>query len=251
MPLLHQVPATLGKQPLSLQATLSALVLSFQVGAHREDGVTLRGSHSLLPNQVPVPQLPVQSATSPDLNPPQDPYRGKSPPRTGAWPFLNKGFTLVSSVLGSVWKVLAENQEPNLVPKWSTMGKQLEFGQLIVFLWWLFSSDVLISQSHFSGERDNRMPRGNFILAISTFYPFVPLIWLVVAWKWCFQMDREEMVVIWEGRKCRYIKTQRRNNSELCCMVFALEWSSPVTDSVPHPPTPHYKNFLYPQDYKD
>ncbi|OBS81991.1 hypothetical protein A6R68_24019, partial [Neotoma lepida] len=50
-----------------------------QVGAHREDGVTLRGSHSLLPNQVPVPQLPVQSATSPDLNPPQDPYRGMPP----------------------------------------------------------------------------------------------------------------------------------------------------------------------------
>lgn len=50
----------------------------FQVGAHREDGVALRGSHSLVPNQVPVPQLPVQSATSPDLNPPQDPYRGRS-----------------------------------------------------------------------------------------------------------------------------------------------------------------------------
>nr|XP_009664457.1 PREDICTED: transcription factor 4 [Struthio camelus australis] len=47
-----------------------------QVGAHREDGVSLRSSHSLVPNQVPVPQLPVQSATSPDLNPPQDPYRG-------------------------------------------------------------------------------------------------------------------------------------------------------------------------------
>ncbi|XP_034629272.1 transcription factor 4 isoform X9 [Trachemys scripta elegans] len=49
---------------------------SLMVGAHREDGVGLRGSHSLVPNQVPVPQLPVQSATSPDLNPPQDPYRG-------------------------------------------------------------------------------------------------------------------------------------------------------------------------------
>ncbi|XP_055554355.1 transcription factor 4 isoform X16 [Falco biarmicus] len=49
---------------------------SLMVGAHREDGVSLRGSHSLVPNQVPVPQLPVQSATSPDLNPPQDPYRG-------------------------------------------------------------------------------------------------------------------------------------------------------------------------------
>jgi len=41
--------------------------------------VALRGSHSLVPNQVPVPQLPVQSATSPDLNPPQDPYRGMPP----------------------------------------------------------------------------------------------------------------------------------------------------------------------------
>ncbi|KAH0627841.1 hypothetical protein JD844_008332 [Phrynosoma platyrhinos] len=46
------------------------------VGAHREDAVGLRGSHSLVPNQVPVPQLPVQSATSPDLTQPQDPYRG-------------------------------------------------------------------------------------------------------------------------------------------------------------------------------
>uniref|UniRef100_A0A2K6FM35 Transcription factor 4 n=1 Tax=Propithecus coquereli TaxID=379532 RepID=A0A2K6FM35_PROCO len=57
---------------------LSANRHSLMVGAHREDGVALRGSHSLLPNQVPVPQLPVQSATSPDLNPPQDPYRGRS-----------------------------------------------------------------------------------------------------------------------------------------------------------------------------
>ncbi|XP_078530968.1 transcription factor 4 isoform X18 [Lissotriton helveticus] len=50
---------------------------SLMVGAHREDGVGLRGSHSLVPNQVPVPQLPVQSATSPDLNPSQDPYRSE------------------------------------------------------------------------------------------------------------------------------------------------------------------------------
>lgn len=58
-----------------------------QVGPHREDGVSLRGSHSLVPNQVPVPQLPVQSATSPDLNPPQDPYRGEyRPSRPGAAP---------------------------------------------------------------------------------------------------------------------------------------------------------------------
>ncbi|XP_053557110.1 transcription factor 4 isoform X6 [Bombina bombina] len=55
---------------------LSANRHSLMVGAHREDGVSLRGSHSLVPNQVSVPQLPVQSATSPDLNPPQDPYRG-------------------------------------------------------------------------------------------------------------------------------------------------------------------------------
>ncbi|XP_030048833.1 transcription factor 4 [Microcaecilia unicolor] len=48
---------------------------SIMVGAHRDDGVGLRGSHSLVPNQVSVPQLPVQSATSPDLNPSQDPYR--------------------------------------------------------------------------------------------------------------------------------------------------------------------------------
>ncbi|XP_061471007.1 transcription factor 4 isoform X9 [Rhineura floridana] len=55
---------------------LSANRHSLMVGAHREDAVGLRGSHSLVPNQVPVPQLPVQSATSPDLNQPQDPYRG-------------------------------------------------------------------------------------------------------------------------------------------------------------------------------
>ncbi|XP_042310685.1 transcription factor 4 isoform X9 [Sceloporus undulatus] len=55
---------------------LSANRHSLMVGAHREDAVGLRGSHSLVPNQVPVPQLPVQSATSPDLTQPQDPYRG-------------------------------------------------------------------------------------------------------------------------------------------------------------------------------
>ncbi|XP_031755537.1 transcription factor 4 isoform X6 [Xenopus tropicalis] len=55
---------------------LSANRHSLMVGAHREDGVNLRGSHSLVPNQVSVPQLPVQSATSPDLNSDQDPYRG-------------------------------------------------------------------------------------------------------------------------------------------------------------------------------
>ncbi|XP_075442926.1 transcription factor 4 isoform X19 [Ascaphus truei] len=55
---------------------LSANRHSLMVGAHREDGVGLRGSHTHVPNQVSVPQLPVQSATSPDLNPPQDPYRG-------------------------------------------------------------------------------------------------------------------------------------------------------------------------------
>uniref|UniRef100_A0A2D4F470 Transcription factor 4 n=1 Tax=Micrurus corallinus TaxID=54390 RepID=A0A2D4F470_MICCO len=55
---------------------LSANRHSLMVGAHREDAVGLRSSHSLVPNQVPVPQLPVQSATSPDLNQPPDPYRG-------------------------------------------------------------------------------------------------------------------------------------------------------------------------------
>ncbi|XP_044132310.1 transcription factor 4 isoform X13 [Bufo gargarizans] len=53
---------------------LSANRHSLMVGSHREDG--LRGNHSLVPNQVSVPQLPVQSATSPDLNSTQDPYRG-------------------------------------------------------------------------------------------------------------------------------------------------------------------------------
>ncbi|XP_075697464.1 transcription factor 4 isoform X2 [Rhinoderma darwinii] len=53
---------------------LSASRHSLMVGSHRED--SLRGSHSLVPNQVSVPQLPVQSATSPDLNSTQDLYRG-------------------------------------------------------------------------------------------------------------------------------------------------------------------------------
>ncbi|GAA6081571.1 transcription factor 4 isoform X1 [Tachysurus ichikawai] len=50
---------------------------SSSVGSHREEGVGLRSAHSIVPNQVPVPQLPVQSATSPDLNQP-DPYRALS-----------------------------------------------------------------------------------------------------------------------------------------------------------------------------
>uniref|UniRef100_A0A672GS35 Transcription factor 4 n=1 Tax=Salarias fasciatus TaxID=181472 RepID=A0A672GS35_SALFA len=52
---------------------------SLMVGSHREDGGSvggLRGGHSMA-GQVPVPQLPVQSATSPDLNQP-DPYRALS-----------------------------------------------------------------------------------------------------------------------------------------------------------------------------
>lgn len=51
---------------------------SLMVGGHREDGVGLRGSHAIVSNQVPVPQLPVQSATSPDINQSQDPYRALS-----------------------------------------------------------------------------------------------------------------------------------------------------------------------------
>ncbi|KAM8961404.1 transcription factor 4 isoform 2-T2 [Pelodytes ibericus] len=54
---------------------LSANRHSLMVGSHRDDGGH-RGNHSLVPNQVSVPQLPVQSATSPDLNSSQDPYRG-------------------------------------------------------------------------------------------------------------------------------------------------------------------------------
>uniref|UniRef100_A0A3Q3WLV9 Transcription factor 4 n=1 Tax=Mola mola TaxID=94237 RepID=A0A3Q3WLV9_MOLML len=57
---------------------LSANRHSLMVGSHREDGSGgvggLRAGHSMA-GQVPVPQLPVQSATSPDLNQP-DPYRG-------------------------------------------------------------------------------------------------------------------------------------------------------------------------------
>ncbi|CAG5867052.1 unnamed protein product [Menidia menidia] len=47
-----------------------------EVGSHREDGGSLRGGHSM-GGQVSVPQLPVQSATSPDLSQP-DPYRALS-----------------------------------------------------------------------------------------------------------------------------------------------------------------------------
>uniref|UniRef100_M3ZNN4 Transcription factor 4 n=1 Tax=Xiphophorus maculatus TaxID=8083 RepID=M3ZNN4_XIPMA len=58
---------------------LSANRHSLMVGSHREDGGSvgsLRGSHSM-GGQVSVPQLPVQSATSPDLSQP-DPYRALS-----------------------------------------------------------------------------------------------------------------------------------------------------------------------------
>ncbi|XP_074388884.1 transcription factor 4 isoform X3 [Zonotrichia albicollis] len=47
--------------------------LSSMVGAHREDAAGLRG-HSLVPN--PVPTLPVPSATSPEVTPGQEHYRG-------------------------------------------------------------------------------------------------------------------------------------------------------------------------------
>ncbi|XP_027880365.1 transcription factor 4 isoform X7 [Xiphophorus couchianus] len=58
---------------------LSANRHSLMVGSHREDGGSvgsLRGGHSM-GGQVSVPQLPVQSATSPDLSQP-DPYRALS-----------------------------------------------------------------------------------------------------------------------------------------------------------------------------
>lgn len=58
---------------------IEILLSVFQVGSHREDGSGvggLRSGHSMA-GQVPGPQLPVQSATSPDLNQP-DPYRGKT-----------------------------------------------------------------------------------------------------------------------------------------------------------------------------
>uniref|UniRef100_A0A671R728 Transcription factor 4 n=1 Tax=Sinocyclocheilus anshuiensis TaxID=1608454 RepID=A0A671R728_9TELE len=48
---------------------------SLMVGGHREDSVGLRSGHSIVANQVSVSQLPVQSATSPDLSQ-SDPYRG-------------------------------------------------------------------------------------------------------------------------------------------------------------------------------
>uniref|UniRef100_A0A672Q8K1 Transcription factor 4 n=1 Tax=Sinocyclocheilus grahami TaxID=75366 RepID=A0A672Q8K1_SINGR len=48
---------------------------SLMVGGHREDSVGLRSGHSIVANQVSVSQLPVQSATSPDLSH-SDPYRG-------------------------------------------------------------------------------------------------------------------------------------------------------------------------------
>ncbi|XP_055731654.1 transcription factor 4-like [Salvelinus fontinalis] len=78
--------STHGVPPLSLIPVVSLLKLrcspsrsdSLQVGSHREDGsVGMRGSHPIGPNQVPVPQLPQQSATSPDLNQ-TDTYRALS-----------------------------------------------------------------------------------------------------------------------------------------------------------------------------
>uniref|UniRef100_A0A8C6NKW1 Transcription factor 4 n=1 Tax=Nothobranchius furzeri TaxID=105023 RepID=A0A8C6NKW1_NOTFU len=58
---------------------LSANRHSLMVGAHREDGgSSLRGGHSMA-GQVSVPQLPVQSATSPDLSQ-ADPYRARLHP---------------------------------------------------------------------------------------------------------------------------------------------------------------------------
>ncbi|KAI3361928.1 hypothetical protein L3Q82_012276, partial [Scortum barcoo] len=59
--------------------TCSKKLSKKRVGSHREDGSSvggLRGGHSMA-GQVPVPQLPVQSATSPDLSQP-DPYRALS-----------------------------------------------------------------------------------------------------------------------------------------------------------------------------
>ncbi|XP_071029964.1 transcription factor 4-like isoform X10 [Oncorhynchus clarkii lewisi] len=57
---------------------LSANRHSIMVGSHREDGsVGMLGSHPIRSNQVPVPQLPQQSATSPDLNQ-TDSYRALS-----------------------------------------------------------------------------------------------------------------------------------------------------------------------------
>ncbi|XP_055720954.1 transcription factor 4-like isoform X12 [Salvelinus fontinalis] len=57
---------------------LSANRHSIMVGSHREEGsMGIRGSHPIGPNQVPVPQLPQQSATSPDLNQ-TDTYRALS-----------------------------------------------------------------------------------------------------------------------------------------------------------------------------
>ncbi|XP_037547861.1 transcription factor 4 isoform X2 [Nematolebias whitei] len=54
---------------------LSSSRHSLMVGSHREDG-GLRSGHSMV-GPVSVPQLPVQSATSPDLNQ-SDPYRALS-----------------------------------------------------------------------------------------------------------------------------------------------------------------------------
>uniref|UniRef100_A0A8C7YX31 Transcription factor 4 n=1 Tax=Oryzias sinensis TaxID=183150 RepID=A0A8C7YX31_9TELE len=65
--------------PFSRSCVLPSLLSGFQVGSHREDGGSvgsLRGGHSMA-GQVSVPQLPVQSATSPDLSQP-DPYRALS-----------------------------------------------------------------------------------------------------------------------------------------------------------------------------
>ncbi|XP_014748943.1 PREDICTED: transcription factor 4-like [Sturnus vulgaris] len=48
---------------------------ALMVGSHRDDAVGIRPGHALVAGSAPVPTLPVPSATSPEINPSQDPYR--------------------------------------------------------------------------------------------------------------------------------------------------------------------------------
>ncbi|MEQ2165447.1 Transcription factor 4 [Goodea atripinnis] len=72
-------PATFCDICMKREGSLACGGQELAVGSHREDGGSvgsLRGGHSMA-GQVSVPQLPVQSATSPDLSQP-DPYRALS-----------------------------------------------------------------------------------------------------------------------------------------------------------------------------
>ncbi|OXB58337.1 hypothetical protein ASZ78_001032 [Callipepla squamata] len=91
-------------------AMMAANRHALMVAAHREDSVGLRAAHTLHPNQVAVPQLPVQSATSPELNAAQDPYRGVAQHRV-ALRFAGMGAALQGQSVSSGSSELKSDDE--------------------------------------------------------------------------------------------------------------------------------------------